>query len=142
MRSTKLSDATPCEPEPVDADGRARTPLPSDMTGPPTHEPWRSVKVHIPGAGCPSCLHEAIEHVRLLEGVHEIHCSIANDYLEVTGPGFSVTSLLDTLRRYLHDAKNSSHGCQTLPVDLHFVMPSDKRVAPERPAPEAGRTIL
>ena len=123
-------------------EGPPRTRLSSDMTAPPTHGPWRSAKVHIPGAGCPSCFNEAIEHVLLLDGVDETHCSITNDSLEVTGTGFSPTVLLDTLRTYLHDAKSSSHGCQTLPVDLHFVMPFDEQVAPERPAPGPGRTIL
>jgi copper chaperone CopZ len=137
MRRTKLSDATPYEPGHVVAERLA-----ADMTGPRTHGPLRSVKVHIPGAGCPSCFNEVIEHVLQIDGVHEAHCSITNDCLEVTGPGFAVASLLDTLRRYLHDAKNSSHGCQTLPVDLHFVMPFEEQATPERVAPGAGRTIL
>lgn len=109
------------------------------MTGPVLHDSVQSATVSVPGADCSWCFNEAIEHLLQLDGVDEVGGSITSGCLVVTGRGFSTTSVLDSLRTYLHGTDDSSHECEMTSVEPHLVMPGEELTTAEIAFPGSGR---
>lgn len=78
-------------------------------------------EVRVPGANCPWCFNAAMARVRELNGVVNVRASIVSECIEVRHRDVPMSSLLDTLRTYLHGTDDSSHECQMVTVEPEVV---------------------
>jgi copper chaperone CopZ len=74
-------------------------------------------EIDVIGASCPSCFQDAIDAVRRLDGVTNVHASVTGGCITVSHRGIEVADVLDSLRTTLHGVDSSGYGIEMLAID-------------------------
>jgi hypothetical protein len=79
------------------------------------------VEILVRGANCSWCFGEAIDDLRQLDGVLEVHGSIRDERITVRNVEVPTSVMVDSLREHLHGTDSSSHECQMVAVEPETV---------------------